>query len=255
MVRSFADVKSSQATDILKIIAVITMIIDHIGAVFYPQYRILRYIGRVAFPLYAYCIAVGCAATRDIRKYALRMFASAMLIQPLYVTSMNHLKMLSFDWAHNFYRLDLIFRHYYLTDHHVIHFTLLLGILVIWTIRDRKYPLTALMLAVCWYTQSYYDYGMYGIYLMVMFYAFLDRPLASVVWVGLYMAWYGLNGTITTRLYPLPTRISVLSQFYALTALPLIYLPMKSRFRLNKWIYYALYPAHLVVFYLVRLYS
>ena len=43
----------------LKLIALITMTIDHIGYILLPQYRILRIIGRLAFPIYAYMIAVG----------------------------------------------------------------------------------------------------------------------------------------------------------------------------------------------------
>ena len=36
----------------LKIIACVTMLIDHIGAVLLPQYFSLRMIGRIAVPIY-----------------------------------------------------------------------------------------------------------------------------------------------------------------------------------------------------------
>ena len=74
----------------LKLIAIITMTIDHVGAVIFPDYQILRIIGRIAFPIFAYCIAVGCIYTKNIGKYALRVLLMAILIQPLYVTAMNH---------------------------------------------------------------------------------------------------------------------------------------------------------------------
>ena len=253
MVRTLSEVKSNKATGILKIAAIIIMVIDHVGAVFLPQYHNLRIIGRLAFPLFAYCIAVGCVATRNIGKYALRVLLMALIVQPLYVTAMRHQQMLAFDWAHNFYRVDLIVQHYYLTSHHVIHFSLFLGILAIWTIRDKKYILTALVLAVCWYVQRYIDYGMYGIYLMLIFYAFLDRPEVSAVWVGAYMIWYGLPGRMQLTLFPMLENQSVSTQFWAILALPLIYIPMDVKFRFNKWVYYLLYPAHLIAFYLIRL--
>lgn len=53
----------------LKIIALITMTIDHIGVVILPQYVILRVIGRLTYPVFAYMIAEGCFYTRDKRRY------------------------------------------------------------------------------------------------------------------------------------------------------------------------------------------
>lgn len=42
--------------DLLKSIAIITMIIDHVGLFFYPDISLLRVIGRIAYPLFAFCI-------------------------------------------------------------------------------------------------------------------------------------------------------------------------------------------------------
>ena len=49
----------------LKLIALITMTIDHVGMMLLPQLRILRAIGRIAFPIFAYMIAEGCRHTRN----------------------------------------------------------------------------------------------------------------------------------------------------------------------------------------------
>lgn len=60
----------------LKIIALITMLTDHVAAVFPfpgPAEGLLRGIGRVAFPLYAFLIAEGCRHTRSREKYLLRL--------------------------------------------------------------------------------------------------------------------------------------------------------------------------------------
>ncbi len=58
----------------LKIFAAITMTLDHIGAELLPQYEILRYVGRLAFPLFAYFIFEGCHYTRNKCKYLGQIF-------------------------------------------------------------------------------------------------------------------------------------------------------------------------------------
>ena len=57
----------------LKLIALITMIIDHIGAVLFPQVKVLRMIGRLAFPIYAYLIGEGCIYSKNKPKYLIKV--------------------------------------------------------------------------------------------------------------------------------------------------------------------------------------
>ena len=63
----------------LKLIAVCTMFIDHMGHTLFPTVLWLRCIGRLAFPIFCFLIAEGCVYTRDRRKYALRLLAFALL--------------------------------------------------------------------------------------------------------------------------------------------------------------------------------
>ena len=63
----------------LKLIALITMFIDHIGFVFFPQVHALRVIGRVSFPIYAFLIAEGCRYSHDRTLYALRLGLFALI--------------------------------------------------------------------------------------------------------------------------------------------------------------------------------
>lgn len=74
----------------LKIIALITMTIDHIGYIIFPEQQIYRYIGRLAFPIFAYLIAEGYTYTRDKKKYFFKMLTMAVLTQIPYVLVQNN---------------------------------------------------------------------------------------------------------------------------------------------------------------------
>ena len=53
----------------LKLIAAVSMVIDHVGYFLFPDLTALRWIGRLAFPLFAFFIAEGCYYTRNIWRY------------------------------------------------------------------------------------------------------------------------------------------------------------------------------------------
>ena len=55
--------------NMLKVIAAITMTVDHIGVIFFPSSNILRIIGRIAFPIFAFMIAEGCKYTKNKFRY------------------------------------------------------------------------------------------------------------------------------------------------------------------------------------------
>ncbi len=65
----------------LKMIAVITMLIDHIGAVIFPDIIVLRIIGRLAFPLFAFLITEGYRHTSNFNRYLGRLFIFAIISQ------------------------------------------------------------------------------------------------------------------------------------------------------------------------------
>ncbi len=79
------EITKSKRNDVLKLIAIITMFIDHIGYFIYPEIRGLRVIGRIAFPIFAYMIAMGYIHTSNRKKYAKRLFLFALISQPPYM--------------------------------------------------------------------------------------------------------------------------------------------------------------------------
>lgn len=68
----------------LKIIGAISMLIDHFGVLFFPRVTILRIIGRLAFPIFAYLIAEGCRYTKNKLRYFLTLALFGSLFQYVY---------------------------------------------------------------------------------------------------------------------------------------------------------------------------
>lgn len=70
----------------MKIIAALCMLIDHIGFVFFPMQIGLRMIGRLAMPIFAYCLGRGLVYTRSKKRYVMRLGLFAILSQlPFYL--------------------------------------------------------------------------------------------------------------------------------------------------------------------------
>ncbi|MCR8660005.1 conjugal transfer protein TraX [Paenibacillus endoradicis] len=73
-------------------IAMLTMLIDHIGAIFFPNELLLRIIGRLSFPLYVYLMVVGYHRTRNYSKYVLRIGLLALISQLPYTVAFDVLR-------------------------------------------------------------------------------------------------------------------------------------------------------------------
>ncbi|MBN2796044.1 MAG: hypothetical protein JXR88_11605 [Clostridia bacterium] len=93
---------SSRRNDMLKLVAMITMFIDHLGHmgivnmvidhlnglgmhITYDYYTLFRTIGRIAFPIFAYQVALGYSKTSNLKKYMTRLFLFACIAHIPYV--------------------------------------------------------------------------------------------------------------------------------------------------------------------------
>ena len=65
----------------MKTLALICMLIDHIGLVFFPYDLRWRVIGRLAMPIFAYCLARGLIYTSSIERYIKRLVIFALISQ------------------------------------------------------------------------------------------------------------------------------------------------------------------------------
>lgn len=212
----------------LKLIALITMTIDHVGVYLLPQYTILRLIGRLSLPIYAYLIAEGCRYTRSMGKYLGLMAFLGIGCQIVYLVMMRSL-----------YQCILI--------------TFSLSIGLIWTIRiaeKRKawffWLLPVAAVGAIWFLTKKLpallpgfaiDYGFWGVLLPAIIYLGKDRKRAFFMTVlGLVLLSWGKP-----------------FQFYCLLSLPFLALYRGKRGAAKlKYLFYIYYPAHLVALYLLK---
>lgn len=149
---------------LLKIIACFTMLLCHIPFV-YPQYSVpLMYIGKISFPLYAFLISEGYVHTRNFSKYLTRLIVFGVISQiPAYLLFVGK----SFNGL-------------YLN----IFFTLALGLLGI-RIYDKiksKYISTPLIILLAVIAELLkFDYGAFGVLMIVCFYVFKRNKLNMVL--------------------------------------------------------------------------
>lgn len=227
------------ATGWLKILALIFMFCDHAGKMFLPGVLEMRMLGRIAFPLYCWCMVVGFHYTRSVPKYLLRVVLIGLASQPLYMWGLNH------TW-----REPNIF------------LTLAIALCALWGMREKKFlsHIWAPVLALAAATALGCDYGWRGVLLMMLLYAARNsRGAIAAVMIAFCLYWGSTSITVTEffglRLNVLPSPFSTLSapwlrlQALAIFALPLILIriPRKWDIKLPTWLSYAIYPAHLVV--------
>ena len=229
------------ATTWLKIIALVFMFCDHAGKMLLPNVPEMRMIGRIAFPIYVWCMIVGFHYTRSVPKYLLRVLAVGLISQPLYIIALNH------TWKEP-----------------NVFLCLFLGLCALWGIREKKYlshiwaPAAAMILA----TLLNADYGWKGVLLFILLYAVRDsRPGIAAVMVAYFLFWgtfynvtksfFGISFDVA-RLDPSLSRpLSSLlrTETYALLSLPFILIRFKKDLKLPRWTGYAIYPAHLLLLY------
>lgn len=222
--------KTNLDTDFIKIIAVVSMTIDHIGGAFFPQYPAFRWIGRIAFPLFCYCLTVGMMYTGDIKKYLFRLGAFAVISQPFWILAFN-----SDDIIGNIFNLN-------------IFFTLIVSLFGAWGFKERKWCF--FILALILLNVINFDYAMTGLILILIFYLCRNKPwLGAVVYTLTYLP--ALNGNMAD---PLALKIgghAIGFEIFALMALPFIYIQTNSGLKIPKWFFYIYYPVHLFAIYLI----
>ena len=265
---------------VLKWIAIITMLIDHVGATLlkhykfaYPElesisilYRIFRNIGRISFPIFIFLLTEGFYYTKSKKKYLLRMLAFSLISE------------IPFDLA--FYHQTFYF------SKQNVFFTLTLGLLAIYLINfiDKKWTknsyaevmvkgylkvlVVALSNLAAIFLKTDYNYsGVSAIIIMFCVKKYLEAPLRF---------YFGNSGQTKTdknrnvsvinkprdsmnRMLNIIAFIpaclmlltSSLTEAFALIDVPLIYAYNGKRGKQMKYFFYLFYPVHLLLLWLI----
>ncbi|MGI9525643.1 MAG: TraX family protein [Weeksellaceae bacterium] len=201
----------------LKIIALITMVIDHVGHMFFPEIWILRIIGRIAFILYAFMLVEGTFYTKNITKYMYRVFLWALFSEiPYDLFNYN----------------DLIF-----LPRQNIFFTLWIGLVGINYFNNHKNEYLKNILASLFFLALAIflrvDYSWYGVLLIFVFYWFRELEIVKYIFAQGIGMFY-----------------SVLQTYAFVGFFPILFYNGKQGKKIGT-IYYSFYGLHLLALYII----
>ena len=213
--------------ELLKWIAIITMTVDHVGVILYPEFTVLRFIGRFSFPLFAYLLILGMENTRNIRYYFTRLFIFALISQVPFFLALGYGPFDSLN----------------------IFFTLSSGLLFVYFFKKSS---VFVLVPVFASLVLPFDYGIYGIVVIGCMYILKENTKFGVV-----------SLVLLNTLFLVPWSI----QFLSISAIPLILLHKNGSLNITKetteqftiplwrkYFFYVYYPLHLTLLYLIHLY-
>lgn len=223
--------------EVLKLIACVTMLIDHFGHAIVPGlpvmhmvelYYACRIIGRIAFPIYCFLLVEGMRRTRNPQKYILRLGIGVLLAEIPF---------------------DLLFEGGFSWGYQSVMVTLTLGALMLFCMRKTEKKWWRLLMALPFAVLAELakcDYGGWGIAMIAVF-ALLDRFSLQFVGVLLVAAAMPSAG------------ITVFGVFFScelaalLAMLPIgFYSGRKLTYnRALQWGFYLFYPVHLLILWLI----
>lgn len=245
----------------LKMIAIISMLIDHIGVIFIPNddpkyqmlYLIFRCIGRLAFPIFCFLIVEGFYHTRDVKRYLTRLGIFALISEIPFDLAFYHYNFhtdVITDLSHyiNGDNLRLVIR---LFNNQNVFITLFLGLLTIYIMDtvDKKLErkifelnfynalITLVSCAVAVLVRS--DYSCLGVLLITAFYLF--RGSKSLCGISIFLILGFLTGDFLYGVCATLTIIFIMN-----------YNGTKGKD--VKYLFYIFYPAHLFLLYLIKLF-
>ncbi len=217
---------------IIKIIACVTMVLDHIKYAIPETEGILtNYFGRLAFPLYAFLLTEGYVHTKDLKKYYYRMIIFAIISQipfMLFRTLVGEWKMLN------------------------VMFTLLLGLIAI-TVYDkekRKYISIPIIILLIWMGKILkVDYGWYGVTTVILLYLLKNNKLFIPFSYLLLLIFYYYS-RIKSFNFGVEIILCILFSWSS-TFIMMIYNGKEGK--KLKYFYYIFYPLHMIIIYLISL--
>lgn len=215
----------------LKYLALILMITDHIGAVLFPEIRILRYIGRLSFPIYCFLITEGFLHTRNVYKYGLRLLIFALMSE------------VPFDLA--------VYGKIFEERAQNVFFTLFLGLLALYFIEffeTKAIKMTAVIICIYVAIAINADYTYLGILMILFFYIFRENVILMVLSVFVINFYFGLSGTGSQKY----AALSIFILFMYSGKKKYSNADKNEKKKINQMIFYAIYPIHLLMLYFIK---
>lgn len=222
----------------LKIIACLTMLLDHIGAVFasdlgsYSLYYALRIIGRLAFPIYCFLLAEGVAHTKNPVKYGLRLVAGVLLAEIPFDLALFG----GITWQYQ-----------------SVMVTLLLGFVMALVMEKLDRTKLVPVIIFGFLAELFQcDYGMWGIAMIALFAMTRDRQdRNNLQIIGMLIICYFMNSA-AIQIFGIRVPIEL---FAVLALIPIfLYTGKKSTgSKLVQTIFYLFYPVHLLVLYIISI--
>ena len=222
--------------DILKIIAILTMTIDHFGYIYTPTFDIpLRLIGRISFPIFAFLLAFNLSQKDLFKKYITRLTLFAVITSFILI----HLK----SQIENILPLN-------------IFWTLLLSVVTISCIEKTnnkfhqekiKYLIIAYICSFNTLLSFITSYELFGFLYILSLYGWFKTKRKA----------YGVSTLINSFVmnWQFPVIGSVISCLISsIFLLPLTKYEKATHFLKPWWLFYAYYPAHLAILYAVKIY-
>lgn len=141
----------------LKLLALTTMLIDHLGYFIFDNNLALRCIGRLSFPLFVFLLVDGFRKTRDLSKYARRVLLF---------------------WVVSVVPYSLAFYRAIYTSSQNIYASLFLYLVLFCILEDKALPISVkailAALAACTATVIHLEYGWYGVVVAVILFSYRD---------------------------------------------------------------------------------
>ena len=220
--------KLGLTNNFIKIIAIISMVIDHIGLILLNDFTPFRIIGRLAFPIFAYFISEGCFFTKNKKKYFIKVFLVGSISQIIYL-------IVAGDWYLNI----------------LLTFSLSILIISAYISFSKKekgniYFIAVLLSAFI----TVYILEIYGIYFDYGFIGIITPYIIFVAPTKEKKILYTAIMLILLSINPQGNYV----QFFSLFALPILYFynGKRGKFKLKAF-FYLFYPIHLGVLYLINL--
>ncbi len=211
----------------LKLLALITMAIDHMGYVLFQNNLVFRIIGRLAFPIFAFQLSVGYTHTKNKEKHIFKMILFAIISQIPFMIFNG----MASDYEH------------FLN----IGFTFSLALLCMYIIENvndfiyKTFLLSTVLLLCCFIP---IDYGVWGVLLCVSFYIFRNHKYLNLLSAGIIMIFKIL----------ISGNAAYSAMLYALYPICLYNDKKGLDNKFSKYCFYIFYPAHMILFALIKLF-